>query len=52
MVKTTSELYEATFILVSKAASRGCVRLTNWDAQRVAMEVSKGTPVTFVDNSG
>jgi lipoprotein-anchoring transpeptidase ErfK/SrfK len=37
---------------VSKAASHGCVRLTNWDAQRVAMEVSKGTPVTFVDNSG
>ena len=37
---------------VSKAASHGCVRLTNWDAQRLAMEVSKGTPVTVVDNSG
>ena len=37
---------------VSKAASHGCVRLTNWDAQDLAMEVSKGTPVTFVDNSG
>jgi len=37
---------------VSKAASHGCVRLTNWDAQAVAAEVSKGTPVTFVDHSG
>jgi lipoprotein-anchoring transpeptidase ErfK/SrfK len=37
---------------VSKAASHGCVRLTNWDAQHLAMEVRKGTPVTFVDNSG
>src|SRR5262249_19765697 len=34
---------------VSKAASHGCVRLTNWDAERVAREVSKGTPVTFID---
>lgn len=33
---------------VSKAASHGCVRLTNWDAERVASEVSKGTPVAFV----
>jgi len=35
---------------VSKAASHGCVRLTNWDAERVASEVSKGTPVAFVDD--
>jgi lipoprotein-anchoring transpeptidase ErfK/SrfK len=34
---------------VSKAESHGCVRLTNWDAERVASEVSKGTPVAFVD---
>ena len=34
---------------VSKAASHGCVRLTNWDAERVAARVSKGTPVAFVD---
>lgn len=34
---------------VSKAASHGCVRLTNWDAERVASQVSKGTPVDFVD---
>lgn len=34
---------------VSKAASHGCVRLTNWDAERVASEVSKGTPVDFVE---
>ncbi len=36
---------------VSKAQSHGCVRLTNWDAERVASEVSKGTPVDFVDHS-
>jgi lipoprotein-anchoring transpeptidase ErfK/SrfK len=35
---------------VSKAASHGCVRLTNWDAERVAERVSKGTPVDFVDD--
>jgi lipoprotein-anchoring transpeptidase ErfK/SrfK len=34
---------------VSKAESHGCVRLTNWDAERVAERVSKGTPVTFLD---
>ena len=36
---------------VSKAESHGCVRLTNWDAERVASEVSKGTPVAFVDGT-
>jgi lipoprotein-anchoring transpeptidase ErfK/SrfK len=36
---------------VSKAASHGCVRLTNWDAERVASHVSKGTQVDFVDGS-
>ena len=30
---------------VSKAESHGCLGLTNWDAERVASEVSKGTPV-------
>jgi lipoprotein-anchoring transpeptidase ErfK/SrfK len=35
---------------VSKAESHGCVRLTNWDAERVAERVSKGTPVAFVDD--
>jgi lipoprotein-anchoring transpeptidase ErfK/SrfK len=34
---------------VSKAESHGCVRLTNWDAGRVAEQVSKGTTVVFVD---
>jgi lipoprotein-anchoring transpeptidase ErfK/SrfK len=34
---------------VSKAESHGCVRLTNWDAERVAASLTKGTPVTFVD---
>jgi lipoprotein-anchoring transpeptidase ErfK/SrfK len=36
---------------VSKAESHGCVRLTNWDAERVAERVSKGTAVAFKDNS-
>ncbi|MFC0242808.1 L,D-transpeptidase family protein [Rhodopseudomonas telluris] len=34
---------------VSKAESHGCVRLTNWDAQRIAGLVGKGTPVDFID---
>jgi lipoprotein-anchoring transpeptidase ErfK/SrfK len=32
---------------VGKAESHGCVRLTNWDAERLAKEVRKGTPVVF-----
>jgi lipoprotein-anchoring transpeptidase ErfK/SrfK len=35
---------------VSKSQSHGCVRLTNWDAERVAGSVAKGTKVTFVDD--
>jgi len=35
---------------VSKSESHGCVRLTNWDAERVAGSVKKGTPVAFVDD--
>jgi lipoprotein-anchoring transpeptidase ErfK/SrfK len=35
---------------VSKAESHGCVRLTNWDAERVATRVVKGTAVVFVDD--
>lgn len=34
---------------VSKAESHGCVRLTNWDAERVAEHVTKGTPVAFLE---
>jgi lipoprotein-anchoring transpeptidase ErfK/SrfK len=34
---------------ISKGQSHGCVRLTNWDAERVASSVAKGTPVAFVD---
>lgn len=34
---------------VSKAESHGCVRLTNWDAERVAARVTKGTPVRFAE---
>ncbi|TWB88071.1 lipoprotein-anchoring transpeptidase ErfK/SrfK [Bradyrhizobium macuxiense] len=36
---------------ISKAESHGCVRLTNWDALRVAAGVAKGTPVAFVESS-
>jgi lipoprotein-anchoring transpeptidase ErfK/SrfK len=36
---------------ISKAQSHGCVRLTNWDAERLASEVKKGTPVSFIDGS-
>lgn len=35
---------------ISRAQSHGCVRLTNWDAERVAASVEKGTPVNFVDS--
>ena len=34
---------------VGKAASHGCVRLTNWDALALAKMVRKGMPVEFVD---
>ncbi len=34
--------------MVGKAASHGCVRLTNWDAATLAHAVKKGVPVTFV----
>jgi lipoprotein-anchoring transpeptidase ErfK/SrfK len=34
---------------VSKTASHGCVRLTNWDAVQLALSVRKCIPVDFVD---
>lgn len=34
--------------LVGKAASHGCVRLTNWDVRQLASAVKKGVPVLFV----
>jgi lipoprotein-anchoring transpeptidase ErfK/SrfK len=34
---------------VSKADSHGCVRLTNWDVERLALMVRKGMPVEFVE---
>jgi lipoprotein-anchoring transpeptidase ErfK/SrfK len=33
---------------VSKSESHGCVRLTNWDVERLARSLKKGTPVSFV----
>jgi lipoprotein-anchoring transpeptidase ErfK/SrfK len=35
---------------ISKAESHGCVRLTNWDAERLARQVKKGTQVAFVES--
>jgi lipoprotein-anchoring transpeptidase ErfK/SrfK len=35
--------------MIGKAASHGCVRLTNWDAQRLSAMVSRGVPVSFID---
>lgn len=32
---------------IGRAESNGCVRLTNWDAARVALMVKSGTPVIF-----
>jgi lipoprotein-anchoring transpeptidase ErfK/SrfK len=37
---------------ISKTQSHGCVRLTNWDALRLAGLVRRGTPVDFVEASG
>jgi lipoprotein-anchoring transpeptidase ErfK/SrfK len=34
---------------ISKAESHGCVRLTNWDADRLARLVRKGTEVAFTE---
>jgi lipoprotein-anchoring transpeptidase ErfK/SrfK len=34
--------------LIDKAASHGCVRLTNWDAEELAKMVSKGVIVDFL----
>ncbi len=37
---------------VSKRASHGCIRLTNWDALELAKHVGKGTPVAIERGSG
>ncbi|WP_407179056.1 L,D-transpeptidase family protein [Bradyrhizobium sp. STM 3562] len=37
--------------LVGKSASHGCVRLTNWDARRLAGMLTKGIPVNFKQRS-
>jgi lipoprotein-anchoring transpeptidase ErfK/SrfK len=34
---------------VSKSASHGCVRLTNWDARAIGENVKRGTPVVFLE---
>ena len=35
--------------LIGRTASHGCVRMTNWDAARVAMMVKPGTPAVFTE---
>ena len=37
---------------VSKTESHGCVRLTNWDVERLAEVTSKGVPVVFLEHTG
>ena len=37
---------------ISKTQSHGCVRLTNWDALKLAGMVRPGTPVDFVEATG
>lgn len=34
--------------MIGKTGSHGCIRLTNWDATRLARLVSVGTPVKFI----
>jgi lipoprotein-anchoring transpeptidase ErfK/SrfK len=36
---------------VSKTESHGCVRLTNWDADRLARLLKKGTEVAFIERA-
>ena len=33
--------------LIGRSESHGCIRLTNWDAARLALMVAPGTPVIF-----
>ncbi|MCX5659286.1 MAG: L,D-transpeptidase [Planctomycetota bacterium] len=35
--------------MIGKTGSHGCIRLTNWDAIRLARMVKVGTPVRFVE---
>jgi lipoprotein-anchoring transpeptidase ErfK/SrfK len=35
--------------LVGKSQSHGCVRVTNWDAQRLAGMLTRGVPVNFIE---
>lgn len=35
---------------IGRDSSHGCVRLTNWDAKRLAQMLMKGTPVRFLGN--
>jgi lipoprotein-anchoring transpeptidase ErfK/SrfK len=34
---------------VSKSESHGCVRMTNWDVERLAKSIRKGVEVDFVE---
>jgi lipoprotein-anchoring transpeptidase ErfK/SrfK len=36
---------------VSKSESHGCVRLTNWDADKLAKSLKKGTEVAFTEHA-
>jgi lipoprotein-anchoring transpeptidase ErfK/SrfK len=36
---------------ISKAESHGCVRLTNWDVEKLARLLKKGTEVSFIERA-
>lgn len=37
--------------MIGKSGSHGCIRLTNWDAVRLAKRVLEGTPVRFLNGA-
>ena len=34
---------------IGKSESHGCIRMTNWDVQRLGQSLKKGTEVSFVE---
>jgi lipoprotein-anchoring transpeptidase ErfK/SrfK len=36
---------------ISKSESHGCIRLTNWDAEKLAKSLKKGIEVAFIERS-
>ncbi|MEK6677095.1 MAG: L,D-transpeptidase [Planctomycetota bacterium] len=38
--------------MIGKTGSHGCIRLTNWDAIRLARMIAPGTSIRFISNGG